>query len=129
MTPPVFIDHEIVRRTPNDYTEMQLHPDKILKAWALSLFAHEVLEKNGAVKTEDKMSDTTLEKFISARHAFEKGEEVTKPVIGVGIMDNIEIGIGREIVAAAKIMSLTEIPVIIRKSQLSDIEKLLKQMD
>ena len=126
MTDPMFCDHEVVQRTPSDYCEMTLRPEIILKAWSVSIFAHELLNKDGSIKKDNEMTAPTLEKYIHAVEAFKRNEIVSKPIIGVGIMDNIEIGIGREIIAAAKNLSINAIPINVRKAQEKDIRKLLK---
>lgn len=125
MTEPAFYDHEVVRRSPADYVEMRLSPSALLKAWSLSMFAHEMLANDGTVKPVDCMNTETLEKLLYAQDAMKKGEAVAKPIIGVGIMDNIEIGIGREIVVAAQTMNIPEIPVHARQAQAREITKLM----
>lgn len=119
-----FYDHEVVQKTPDDYTEMTIAPQKLLDAWSSSLFAHELL-KNGAVKSSNDMKNDTLEKFIDADEKFKRNEPLPKPVIGIGIMDGIEIGIGREIIAAARVNDVDVINVCVRNAQLKDVNKLL----
>ena len=126
MSDPIFNDHEVVQRAPSDYVEMQMQPEAILKAWSLSMFAHEVLNKDGSIKSDKDMSAVTLEKYLAAKECLKRGEAVSKPIIGVGIMDNIEIGIGREIVAASYDLKINSIPVHMRQGQAKDIRKLLK---
>ena len=121
-----FYDHEVVQRAPEDYVESHHTPQDILKAWATSIFAHEILTDGGEIKPQKAMQEATLEKFIAATDAFKKGESQPKPIIGVGIMDNIEIGIGREIIAAAKDFGIDTLPVHMRKAQAAEIEKMLK---
>ena len=125
MDDPIFYDHEIVQRAPSDYIEIKLKPDAVLKAWSLSMFAHEILNQNGDVKKETEMSAITLDKYLNAIESFKKNEGNIKPIIGIGIMDNIEIGVGREIVAAAKIILLDKIPIHVRKAQEKEIRELL----
>jgi hypothetical protein len=122
-----FYDHEVVQNAPHDYVEITLSPQKILSAWTLSMFAHELLNKDGTVKNPDDMNAPTLQKFIEAKTFIKRGEALPKPIIGIGIMDNLEIGIGREIVAAAAHDNIAQIVVNMRKAQSKDIEKLLKK--
>lgn len=120
-----FHDHEIVQRMPTDYIEITISPDKILRAWRLSLFAHELLNNDGSLKHENQMNGDTLLRYVEISNLIKQGETLPKPVIGIGIMDNLEIGIGREIVAAAAQHHITEIPVHMRKAQAIEIQKLL----
>jgi hypothetical protein len=125
MVQPQFCDHTIVSKNPDDYVEVQTSPASILKVWKLSFFAHELLNKDGSVKTESELSGDTLQKFIAASEAIKRGEELQKPILGIGIYDGIEIGIGREIIAAAYHLGLSTIPASIRKGQADEIQSFL----
>lgn len=120
-----FYNHEVVQNAPSDYVEGCYTPGQILKAWQTSLFAHELLAKDGTLKAQKDMHESTLEKFINASDAIKRSEALPKPIIGVGIMDNIEIGIGREIIAASLALGIESIPVNMRVAQAEDIVKML----
>ncbi len=117
-----FQDHEVVQQAPDDYVEISLSPDKIMMAWATSLYSYELLNKDGTVKSTGDMMDETLQRYVDAEEKLRRGEGVSKPIIGIGIMEGIEIGIGREIVAAAKALGVKEIPVYVRKAQVDEIK-------
>ncbi len=121
-----FYDHEVVQKSPDDYVEITLSPTIILNAWSTSMFAHELLNKDGSVKSQNDLKDATLQKFIDANETIKRGENLPKPIIGVGIMDGVEIGIGREIIAAAAKCNIAQIPVCIRKAQADDVKAMLK---
>ena len=123
---PQFYDHEVVQKTPQDYSEMNISPEKILNSWQSSMFACEILDKSGKVKPESDMAPETLKKYLDAMEMIKRGEDIPKPILGIGLMDNIEIGIGREIIAAAANLSLPNIPLHIRNAQAEDIQKALK---
>lgn len=122
---PAFYNHEVVQQSPDDYVEMTLSPRVILDAWSLSMFAHELLNKDGSVKAEDGMGEETLSKYLDALEALKRGEDVAKPVIGIGIMDGVEIGIGREIIAACATLSINEMPFHVRKAQADEVKNAL----
>jgi|GEM_PF-4828544 len=86
---PKFCDHAVVQASPNDYIEMTRAPKDILDAWSLSMFAHELLNKDGSVKANDDMNEVTLEKYLNALDALKRNEDIDKPVIGIGIMDGV----------------------------------------
>lgn len=125
MTPPNFCNHIIVDKNPDDYTEIVTSPAAIFDTWRLSFFAHELLRQDGSVKNESELDGNTLQKFIAASEALKRGEAIEKPVLGIGLNDGIEIGIGREIVAAAYHAGEQEITASVRKAQIKDISKLL----
>jgi hypothetical protein len=119
---PEFYDHEVVQRAPDDYVEMTLSPAKILNAWRMSIFAHELLNGDGTTKGVNDMHPDHMKKYIDISELMNRGEPLAKPVLGIGIMDNVEIGIGREIILVANDMGLEELPFHVRKSQADDIK-------
>lgn len=126
MTEPHFCNHAIVDKNPADYTEIVACPRDILAVWKLSLFAHELLHGDGRIKDESELAGDTLQKYIAARESIKRGEDIPKPILGVGIYEGIEIGVGREIIAAAYHENLDKIPASVRKAQADEIKKHLK---
>jgi len=122
---PKFYNHEIVQKSPDDYAEMILSPQIILKAWSSSMFAHELLHQDGSVKDMQDLQGDSLRRYVEAMESLKRQDDVAKPIIGVGIMDGIEVGIGREIIAAANVLQIQEIPVHIRKAQWDDVQAAL----
>jgi len=120
-----FCNHIVVDKCPDDYIEFVTSPHAIFKAWKLSFFAHELLKSDGSVKVEPELSGDALQKYITASENIKRGDAIEKPVLGIGLFDGIEIGIGREIIAAAYHAQITEIPVCVRKTQIDEIKSFL----
>lgn len=125
MTTINFCNHTIIDQSPDDYVEIETSPSKIFSVWKLSFFAHELLNQDGGVKAESEITGDTLQKYIDAMESIRRGEDIPKPVLGVGIYDGIEIGIGREVIAAAYHSGVETIPTHVRKGQRDEIENLL----
>ena len=123
---PQFCNHTIVETNPDDYVEVTVDPAVIFKVWKLSFFAHELLHKDGRVKSESELSGDALQKYIAASEALKRGEYLPKPILGVGIYEGIEIGVGREIIAAAYHAKITTMPAHIRKAQADEIKAFLQ---
>jgi len=126
MSKPQFCDHVIVSKNPDDYTEVNTSPTSIFNGWKLSFFAHELLNKDGTIKNQADLSGDTLQKYIQAAESLRRGEPIEKPILGVGIYDGIEIGVGREVIAAAYHAGLKSIPANIRKGQATEVQSFLK---
>lgn len=122
-----FYNHEIINKDPDKYCEILLPPESILSAWSHSLNCYDYLDKAGHIKAEETMDSQSLKKFLSAFDCFKRGEPTAKPVIGIGIMDTVEIGIGAEIIVAATAFKYPLLPVHVRKAQESDLRKILKR--
>jgi hypothetical protein len=123
MPNPQFCNHAVTLKNPNDYMELIVSPAKVLEAWQTSIFAHELIAKDGRIKNEQDLSGTNLEKYLTAFEALKRGESIEKPLLGIGLYDGIEIGIGREIIAAAYHLKLENLPVHVRKAQSDDVRR------
>jgi hypothetical protein len=120
-----FCNHTIIDQNPDDYLEISCSTERVLQAWRESMFAHELMNNDGTVKDESELNGDTLHKYIDAKERLNRGEQLPKPVLGIGIFDGIEIGIGREIIAAAYHGGIKTIPANVRKAQAEEIENLL----
>ena len=121
-----FCDHIVVQKNPEDYTEMVLTPSQIFDAWKSSMFSHELIAKDGTIMGENTLKGASLQKYISAYEALKRDEAVEKPVLGIGLFDGIEIGIGREIIAAAYHLNISDLPIHVRTAQAEEIMALFK---
>ncbi len=117
---PIFADNTVVLARPEQYTEIMVDARKVLQDWKKSLLAHELLDQAGQVKSDDELSETRLEKRENIRDRLSAGLSIEKPVLGIGVFDNVEIGSGSDILATLVLEGVTEIPVHIRVSQLKD---------
>lgn len=121
-----FCDHIVVQKNPEDYTEMVLTPSQIFDAWKSSMFAHELIAKDGTIMGENALKGPSLQKYIAAYESLKRDEAVEKPVLGIGLFDGIEIGIGREIIAAAYHLNITDLPIHVRAAQAEEIKTIFK---
>lgn len=121
-TIPLFADNPSVRSQTGAYTELLVDATKVLQSWKISLLAHELIGKDGYIKSDDDLNETRLEKRELIRARLNAGEMLEKPILGIGIFDNIEIGAGSDVLATLVIEGYTILPVHVRTSQLSDFE-------
>jgi hypothetical protein len=119
---PLFADNTVVRARPEQYTEILVDTQKVLKSFKASLFAHELLEPDGRIKTDQHLSETRLEKRIVVKERLLSGLSLEKPILGIGVFDNIEIGAGSDILATLALEGIEKIPVHVRVSQLKDFK-------
>lgn len=122
MIQPVFTDNPAVAAQADRYTEMLVDAVKILQDWRKSLLAHELLDANGFVKGDDDLSESRMEKRDRVRLRLNAGQPLEKPVLGIGIFDNVEIGAGSDVLATLVMEGLTVLPVHVRISQIRDFE-------
>lgn len=123
-----FCDHAVTLNNPDDYVELQAMPDTILQAWRSSMFAHELIARDGRIKNEQDLEGQSLEKYLTAFEALKRGEPIEKPLLGIGIYDGVEIGIGREIIAAAFHLDIPNVPIHVRKAQCDEVQACLNSV-
>ncbi|HEY8963147.1 MAG TPA: hypothetical protein VIN59_01660 [Alphaproteobacteria bacterium] len=117
---PIFSDSRVAQNNAAQYAEILVDAAKILQNWRASLMAHEYLDKNGIVKSDDDITESRLEKREQIRQSLRNGESLEKPVLGIGIFDNVEIGAGADILVTLFLDGHSVIPVHVRKSQMND---------
>jgi|GEM_PF-3608030 len=122
---PEFHDHNMVAQSPKDYDKKMLSPHKILHLWSSSMFSYELLDKNKQVKAVEDMKPDTQQKYKQVIDAIQSSQSIEIPIIGIGMIDGIEIGLGRESIAACDVLGIDTIPVYVRQSQKDEIEVLL----
>src|SRR5690606_36956768 len=110
-----FIDNPAINGREDRYCLVSLNIDKALKGWKLSLIAHEWLTPDGNLKPLDALSLQNRQRVVAVQDKLQSGDAPIRPVFGIGLLDNLEIGSGREVfyaLAAAGHKTITgHIPV------------------
>lgn len=119
---PLFTDNPAALAQPDRYVALMVDAARVLQGWRASLMAHELVDANGLVKGDDDLSESRREKRAAIRRRLQAGEALEKPVLGIGIFDNIEIGAGADTLAALVMEGVSIIPVHVRASQLAEFE-------
>ncbi|MCB1538779.1 MAG: hypothetical protein H6865_04580 [Rhodospirillales bacterium] len=119
---PVFTDNPVALAQAGRYAEICVDAARVLADWRRSLFAHELLDADGRVKGDEDLSETRLEKREAARARLRSGAALEKPILGIGIFDNVEIGAGSDVLALLVLEGCTAVPVHVRSGQVSDFK-------
>lgn len=117
---PVFTDNPVAVSQPTRYAELVVDATKVLQDWRASLLAHELVDSNGFVKGDEDLTESRLEKRMVIRRKLQSGELLEKPVLGIGMFDNVEVGAGSDVLATLVMEGHTVLPVHVRTSQLGD---------
>jgi hypothetical protein len=94
-------------------------PD-VLESWKNSLFSFEWLADDQKIKPVEELTETEREKRKNIESMLDKGLPLEMPVLGMGMLDNVEIGIGREVFLTLAANGITRIPVHIPKLHKDD---------
>lgn len=120
-----FKDSKAAINKPDFYMPVTLNVKAVLKSWQLSVFSFEWIDKDASVKDMDDLKETDQEKRKAIEAAINAGETIDKPVLGIGIQDNIEIGSGKAVLCTLAAHGIKTIPVHIPKSNKSDFKDLI----
>lgn len=123
-----FIDNPVIAEKAANYRTVEVDVAKTLKSWRKSLFSFEWITADGAIRSLDDLSDKERPKRQDVEEKIAKGAEIPKPVLGIGIMDNVEIGIGRAEFLTLAAHGMRTIPVHIPQSNESDFKPFIAQV-
>lgn len=111
------------------YLEITVNVSKVLESWRSSLFSFEWLDQGGKIKPFDDLPEKEQIKRRAVEAALARGEAITKPVLGIGIQDNVEIGSGRAAFLTLAAKGLREMPVDIPQGNEKDFKPFLASVE
>lgn len=94
----------------------------IIESWRDSVFSFEWLRPDGSIKDLKELAANEAQKRLRVEQKIQSGEALEKPVLGIGLMDNVEIGAGRAELLTLASRGIKLIPVHIPKSNESDFK-------
>lgn len=120
-----FIDNPVIRGREKQYAEIVIDCRKILESWRASLFSYEWLLPDGRIRAAGELSETEQPKRTAVEDRLKKGTPIEKPVLGIGLLENVEIGSGRATFLTLAARGLKTMPVHVPKSNLDEFNPFL----
>lgn len=111
-----FIDNPAIKGREKNYAEVTVSIPKIVQSWRESLFSYEWMMPDGRIKARDELPEGERPKRDAAEKAIESGGPLEKPVLGIGLLENVEIGTGRAILLTLAAHGVKTMPVHIPAS-------------
>lgn len=124
-----FVDHQAKQNQPERYLDVMVSADAVIKSYRDSLFSFEWLDAAGQVKDLASLPEKEQPKRANVEKALQNGASLERPVLGIGIQDNIEIGAGRAVFLTLAAMGLKAIPVHIPASHKDDFKSFIAALD
>ncbi len=90
-------DNPAIAGRAERYMLIEINVAKVLEGWRQSLMAHEWIKPDGALRDIDHLNMLDRDKVLKAQKILQAGQSLPRPVLGIGILDNIEIGASREV--------------------------------
>lgn len=120
-----FIDNPVIRGREGHYAEITVDCAKILKSWRASLFSYEWMLPDGRIKSAAELPEGERPRRAAVEEKLKKGAPLEKPVLGIGLLDNVEIGAGRATFLTLAAQGMKAMPVHVPKSNLSEFKSFL----
>ena len=120
-----FIDNSVAAARKDHYVLVEVSTAKVVESWRESLFSYEWLLPDGRIKTRLELPEKEQEKRLVVEEKLERAEPLEKPVLGIGLLENIEIGSGRATFLTLAAMGVEKMPVHIPKSNLDEFKPFL----
>ncbi len=92
-----FTDSPSIKGREDRYVVVRVRVDAVLKSWRSSLFSFEWLNPDGSLRSLDELPLHERDKRIRVEQKLEEAGALDRPVLGIGMMDNVEIGAGRDV--------------------------------
>lgn len=106
-----------------------MRADKVVDSYRLSLFSYEWLDQAGHIRDMTALPDKERPKRENVERALQNGAALEKPILGIGIQDNIEIGAGRAVFLTLAALGLKQIPVHIPASHKEDFKSFIAALN
>src|SRR5687767_4446270 len=90
-----FTDNAACKSRPDHYITVTVDVGKVLKSWQLSLFSYEWMLPDGRLKSREDLPAAEQPKRAAVEERISSRQPLERPVLGIGLMENIEIGAGR----------------------------------
>lgn len=111
-----FIDNTVVAARPDHYMEIMVDAEKVLLSLQKSLFSYDWILPDGRIKSCEELPESDQKKRQDIEKKLEQDEPLEKPVLGIGIIENVEIGSGKATFLTLAAIGQKTIPVHIPKS-------------
>ena len=123
-----FIDNKAAEHDPDKFINITIDMEKALESWKNSLYSFEWLDEDGEIKSFEALSAAEADKRRAVDDALKNNHPIEKPVLGIGMLENIEIGSGRAAFLTLATMGLKTMPVHIPVSCESDFKDFLAEV-
>lgn len=111
-----FVDNPAIRERRDHYVDVTVDVSRILKSWQSSLYSFEWMLPDGRIKTRDELPENEQPKRAEVEEKIRRNRPLEKPILGIGLLENVEIGSGRATFLTLAATGLRTIPVHIPKS-------------
>ena len=121
-----FKDNPALKGREEKFIALEIKVAPVLASWQESIFSHEWLTPDGKIKKLSEMADKVQERRREVEKYIQGNNPLERPVLGIGILDNVEIGSGKDLFLSLAALGMTTIPVHIPKSHENDFRMFIR---
>ena len=114
------INNQSLAGREDKFNTVEIDLKIVLDSWKISLFSFEWLLPDGTIRNPDQLPEAEAEKYHEVLAKYESGAPLERPILGIGVMDNIEIGSRRDILLTLMSQGVKTLSVHIPKSNAED---------
>ncbi len=115
------IDNSAVQGIEDRYALLTFDLNKAIESWKSSLFSFEWLTSEGDIRDFEALGEKQREQYQTVSALIQSNDSLERPIIGVGIMDNIEIGSRRDVLLTAFASGVRTMEVHVLKTHLDEL--------
>ncbi len=115
-----YSDNKLIKSKGDAYLTVDVQIPLVLESWKISLFSFEWLTPDGKIRALEDLPEIEQEKYSKVLNSVKSGEAVERPILGIGIMDNVEIGSRRDVLLTIADQHIDVISVHIPKMNEKD---------
>jgi len=124
-----FKDNSATQNRETTFIGIHVDVATVLASWRDSVFSVDWLDNDGAIKDAADMKDGPRGKREAIEQAIKDGAPITKSVLGIGLLDNIEIGSARAEFLTLAACGHKTLPVHIPASNEKEFQKFIAPQD
>ncbi|WP_236619927.1 hypothetical protein [Micavibrio aeruginosavorus] len=125
---PDFIANPVTAGREDRYETVMIDVPKVLKSWQTSLFSYEWMLPDGRIKDAAELPEKEQPKRAEVEGKIASGAALEMPILGIGLMENIEIGSGRATFLTLAAHGIRTMPVHIPKSNQSEFKAFIAKV-
>ena len=125
-SPDRFTDNSALKGREEKFVTLDIKVAPVLASWQESIFSHEWLTPDGKIKKMSDMADKVQARRAEIDKILGSDIPLERPVLGIGILDNVEIGSGKDLFLSLAALGMTTIPVHIPKSHENDFRMFIR---
>lgn len=119
------IDNPTLKDRADKFATLEVNLNKIVKDWKKSIYSFEWLLPDGTVRPPEKLTTEYRHQYNNIEQIYQLSGALERPILGLGMMDNVEIGSRKEVLLTLARLGVTSLEVHIPKSCLNDFEKFM----